>query len=127
MTEMAEILDLYDIALEGTFGSAYGREACPLCGDRILPDQPIVSTDNGEVCEHHLVDMPEWCLTTEWRYPDPWLARYEVVLATTRIGSVMLVHTGVWQAVTLDGIVFSPYPSKDSAAQAVVNITYPKE
>ena len=127
MTSVTTILDLYDVALEGTVLSEAGRDACPLCGYEIRPDQPVIVTDHGEVCDRHLLDSPEWCLLTEWCDPAPFLARYAAVLGTTRLGDAVLIHPGVWQAVLNDGRAHSPYPSKEAAAQGVLDLTYPKE
>ena len=124
------MIDLYDVALEGTFLSDLGREECPLCGYPIQPDDAVVATNCGEVCSRHLTDQPENCFLTEYRDRGVWLCREAVVLGATQIGSVVLKYdtpTYEWHGLSETGGTTGPHKSKDEAARALVNLIYPKE
>ena len=124
------MIDLYDVALEGTFLSDLGREECPLCGYPIRPDDPVVAADIGEVHSHHLTDQPENCVLTEYRDRGVWLLREAVILGSTQIGSVVLKYdtpTYEWHGISETGGTTGPHKSKDEAARALVDMIYPKK
>ena len=122
MTER-EILDLYDVALESQYLSDLGRDACPLCGYAIRPDDPVVFTDDGEVCERHLEDVPEHCITTEGSC---------VLLGRQLVGHIDFVGAD-WYATPArrdwrpSAPPVGPYQSRSAAARAALHHVYPKE
>ena len=80
-------------------------------------------TDDGEVCERHLMDAPENCLTTEGS---------RVLLGRQLVGHLDYLGAG-WYATPVRrdwrpaAPPVGPYQSRSSAARAALLHVYPKE
>lgn len=114
-----DLYDLYDLYLDAQFLSDRGGE-CPVCGEPFPADEEVVHTDAGEAHAIHLLHRPEECYITEPIEGGGW----SVVLGTQQLG-VVRGEAGAWFASTPGG-TSGGYPSKATAARAVVAYTYPE-